>query len=208
MRMADFPWRELLLLIGGLATLLFGIVGLSGSVWLMIWPVEQRARATAGKFRFRLIDLGCLLVYWQVILAALLAVGRDNMDDVGPHAERLGGMLVCFGVLFCGISALTWSVCVSVLSRAGIESSARRAAFILVSIPGAIVAAVTFVVSGMAAMMNVYFLFADPLAAGSFWLLAIVFVVSIGAIALLRLVSLWIAADARVPQGKTGSSRR
>ena len=48
MRIADFPWRELLLLIGGIGALLFGIVGLSGSVWLMIWPVEERARATAG----------------------------------------------------------------------------------------------------------------------------------------------------------------
>lgn len=188
--MNEHAWFTLLGMVGMLAALVLGLVGLSGAVWLMIWPVERRARATKGKFRFRLIDLGCLLVYWQVILAALVAVGRGNMD-------RVGGMLICFGFLFCVISALTWSVCVGVLSRAGIESSARRAAFILVSIPGAIAAAVTFVVSGMAMLMNLYSLIADPEAGGPMWLPAILFVASSGAIFLVRLVSLWIAEDAR-----------
>jgi hypothetical protein len=183
-------WLGLLAIIGVFAALALGLVGLSGAVWLMIWPVERRARAAQGKFRFRLIDLGCLLVYWQVIMAALVALGRGNTD-------RLGGALVCCGVVFCGVSALTWSVCVGVLSRAGIESSACRAAFILVSIPGAIVASVTFVTSGMAVLMGIYYLLSDSQAEFPVWLPAIGFVVSSGAIFLLRLVSLWIAADAR-----------
>lgn len=184
------PWLGILALIGLLVALALGLVGLSGSVWLMIWPVERRARATKGKFRFRLIDLGCLLVYWQVILAALVALGRGNTD-------RVAGGLVCFGVIFCGISALTWSVCVGVLSRAGIESSACRAAFILVSIPGAIVASVGFVTSGLAMVMSVFYQFSDPSLAFPLWAPAIGLVVSSGAIFLLRLLSLWIAADAR-----------
>lgn len=188
--MDEEPWLAILGLIGMLAALAFGLVGLSGSVWLMIWPVERRARATKGPFRFRLIDLGCLLVYWQVILAALVAIGREDI-------ERVGGLLVCFGVVGCVISALTWSVCVGVLARAGIESSARRATFILVSIPGAIAAAGTFVISGLAAAMNAYFLIADPTAAGPIHVPVVIFAVSSAAIFLLRLVSLWIAADAR-----------
>ena len=184
------PWPGILAAIGTLITLALGLVGLSGAVWLMIWPVERRARATKGRFRFRLIDGGCLLVYWQVILAALVALGRGS----GQNAV---GMLVCLGVLFCLISALTWSVCVGVLSRAGIESSACRAAFILVSIPGAIAASVGFVASGIAVLMDLYFLLFDPLAAAPLWMPLLGFLLSMGAIFLLRLLSQWIAGDAR-----------
>jgi len=186
------PWLSLLALICVLAGIALGLVGLSGAVWLMIWPVERRARATQGKFRFRLIDLGCLLVYWQVILAALVGLGRDNM-------EGAGGAIACFGVLFCGISALTWTVCVGVLSRAGIESSACRAAFILVSIPGAIVVSVALVASGLTMLMSAYYQFADPSSAIPLWAPAVGLVISTGAILLLRLVAIWIAADAKAP---------
>jgi hypothetical protein len=184
------PWPGILELIGLLLVLALGLVGLSGAVWLMIWPVERRARATQGKFRFRLIDLGCLLVYWQVILAAITTAKRDNL-------ELMLTALAVFGVPACGVIAVIWGNCVGVLSRAGIESSACRAAFILVSVPGATVASVAFVTSGIAMLMRVYFQFSDPSLAFPFWAPAMGFVVSSGAIFLLRLLSLRIAADAR-----------
>ena len=184
------PWLAILSLLGMLLVLAFGLVGLSGSVWLMIWPVERRARATREKFRFRLIDLGCLLVYWQVILAILGAIGRTQF-------ESAVGLIVCASTGYFLVSGGTWCACVSVLSRAGIESSGRRAAFILISIPGAIAAAVTFVISGMATLMNAYHAVAEPPSAGSAWLPLALFAASVAAVFLLRLLSLWIAADAR-----------
>ncbi len=181
-------WLALLGMLGVLAGMVLALAALAGSVWLMIWPVERRARRIKETFRFRLIDLGCLLVYWQVLLAALVGLGRGNM-------EQVGGLLVCLGISGCLISGLTWWACVSVLSRAGIESSARRATFILASIPGAVAAAATLVISGaIAAVSHYHMLVEGP--SGREFVPAVIFLADIPAIYLLRLVSLWIADDA------------
>jgi hypothetical protein len=180
----------LLGMLGMLAALVLGLVGLSASLWLVVSPVERRARAVKQKFCFRLIDLGCLLVYWQVLIAAAVPVARQG-------DEKIAGALIVLGIALAVGLAMAWWAAVSVLSRAGIEASGRRAAFILISLPGAVAAAVTLVISGMTAVINLFQAIAEPSAGGPVWLSALLFAVSIIAIFLLRLLSLWIAADAR-----------
>ncbi|HUE70323.1 MAG TPA: hypothetical protein VMP01_05485 [Pirellulaceae bacterium] len=187
--MNEGPWLALLALIAILIALVLALVIVVTSIWLMIWPVEGRARLASGRFRFRLIDLGCLLVYWQVILAVISGFHRD-------HWDLMLTALAVFGLPACGVMALIWCACVNVLSRARIQSSARRAAFILISIPGAIAAVLSLVISGAMSVAAVIEPL-DRMAEGRGLTPAMVFLATCVAIVLLRLVSLWIAADAK-----------
>lgn len=187
--MHDELWSRILAAVGVLAAVLFGLAAMAAAVWLMIWPIERLAQANRGRFRFRLVDLGCLLVYWQLLLAAMAAILRTNHKDV------LAPVVVVVVALAIALS-MAWAACASVLSRAGIESSARRATFMLVLLPGAVAASVTLVMSGGVAAATMVRALLEGTAPEPVPLSILIFFADLPAIYLLRLVSLWIAAGA------------
>lgn len=185
-------------LVGPLAAfVLLGIslVALPSVIWYLVQPVERRAQAAQEPFRFRLIDLACLLVYFQVLLAGLAAATQAGL-------EGGNGAWILIGLVLAGVFVLAWTTCVNVLARAGIESSARRAAFILISVPGATVASSAFVMSGglVCLSFGVY-------VAGESTGLDLVpfgfFAATCGVILALRRISLWIAAGSHTTESKT-----
>jgi hypothetical protein len=119
------PTAALVVLI---ALMVFVFVAAMLGRWLLE-PVNRAAGHLNAPTRFMLTDFIWLMIQLQVMLAVVLVQIREQVP------ER--GQFVILGILALPVLIL-WAASVSVVSRAGIIQPLRRAALILVLVPGAL----------------------------------------------------------------------
>jgi hypothetical protein len=111
-----------------LAMIAFVIVAIILCHWLLE-PVNRAAGHLNAPTRFQLTDFIWLMMQLQIVLAAVI-------QTVGEAASQRGLLIVL--ALLCLPVVVLWTASVSVVSRAGITQPLRRAAVILLLVPGAL----------------------------------------------------------------------
>jgi hypothetical protein len=127
-------------LVALIAMMVFIVVAALLGRWLLE-PVNRAAGHLNAPTRFMLTDFIWLMIQLQVMLGLVLVQIREQVPQTGQF--------VILGALGLPVVIL-WAASVSVVSRAGITQPLRRAALILVLVPGALaeIMAVPLVVIG------------------------------------------------------------
>lgn len=114
-----------ILAIGGLVSVpvLLVLVG----KWI-VGPLDVAARKSQAPIRFQMSDLLTLAAQLQVALMLPIYIADSGLRE----------MSIGIGALIIGSVTVWWAGCVTALSRAGVVSGWKRAAFILVALPAAL----------------------------------------------------------------------
>lgn len=162
--------------------------------WLLA-PVNRAAGRLNAPTRFQLTDFIWLMIHLQVLLAVVMQTIAEAMPQ--------RALIVVLGVLSLPIVVL-WAASVSVVSRAGILQPLRRAAVILILVPGAlaVVMAVPILTVGGIAYLNneppgMWVSYPYGTVERAFQLLAIAAAIVAAGIAL-RWLSFWVMAASPV----------
>jgi hypothetical protein len=167
-----------------LALVSFALIG----VWIL-GPVNAAGGSLRAPTRFLLTDFIWLMLQLQL----LLAIAVQYLAEAMPRR----GFLVALVLLSLPVIVL-WAASVSVVSRAGITRPLRRAAVILLLVPGtlAVMMALPFLVVGAA--MCLWSLFREGAVwpgATSWWQGPLIIggsIVGVAAAFLLRWISFWV----------------
>ena len=124
-----------------LALVAFAVTAIVLGHWLL-GPVNRAAGQLNAPTRFQMTDCFWLMIHLQVMLAVAMPWLRETVR--GP------GIFLIVGILSLPIVIL-WAASVSVVARAGITQPLRRAAVVLILVPGAlaVIVAVPFVIVGL-----------------------------------------------------------
>jgi hypothetical protein len=157
--------------------------------WLLE-PVNRAAGRLNAPTRFQLTDFIWLMMQLQVLLAVVMQTIAEAMSQ--------RALIIVLGLLALPVIVL-WAASVSVVSRAGITQPMRRAALILVLVPGSLaeVMAVPMLVIGGVAFVNdeppgMWFAAGDP-PMRVLLVAATSLLVAVAAVAL-RWLSFWVMA--------------
>ncbi len=174
--------------IGGLIA--FVVVAALLCHWLLE-PVNRAAGRLNAPTRFQLTDFIWLMIHLQVLLAVVMQTIAEAMPQ--------RALIVVLGLLSLPIVVL-WAASVSVVSRAGILQPRRRAAVILILVPGAlaeVMAVPILVVGGIAYLNNeppgMWQSYSYGTVERTFQLLAIAVAIAAAGFAL-RWLSFWVMA--------------
>ncbi len=165
-------------------------------------PLTQQAKRGRYRVQFTLLDFSCLFLQLQLA-----------MGFVVSYVDRAAGAAfwVVFGLLLLAFTAIWWGG-VKALSEAGVRGPGRRAAFILVLLPGAEAVMIAggviavFVMAILASILNRLILGAATLPTSyenrlveSTFLGGAAGIVAIAAVAwFLRWMTAWILQDPRI----------
>jgi hypothetical protein len=124
-----------------LALAAFAVTAIVLGHWLL-GPVNRAAGRLNAPTRFQMTDCFWLMIHLQVMLAVAMPWLRETVR--GP------AIFVIVGTLSLPIVIL-WAASVSVVARAGITQPLRRAAVVLILVPGAlaVIMAVPFLFVGL-----------------------------------------------------------
>jgi hypothetical protein len=179
-------------LVALIAMMVFIVVAALLGRWLLE-PVNRAAGHLNAPTRFMLTDFIWLMIQLQVMLGLVLVQIREQVPQTGQF--------IILGLLSLPVVIL-WAASVSVVSRAGITQPLRRAALILVLVPGAlaeIMAVPLLVIGGITAVTATpgdwaVRAWSESLAVRMLGLAAATVLVVLWAIAL-RWLSFWVLAS-------------
>ena len=114
--------------LAGIALLVFILGAICGLGWIVIQPLGRINRARVKIARFQLLD-----VFWLVLLLQPSLVFATNLFS-GDSRYRDPTWLVILALIWICV-VVAWYAMTGALSKAGVTSSARRAAAVLLILP-------------------------------------------------------------------------